>query len=130
MTVAEQGRWAPDAGYASAYFKSDSDEKIYQAATSGNDFFTFSPVNDGKPVITSTTDTKGLRDPYILRSKDGDKYYMVATDLCIGVRHGLGPGAVRGQPQGRGVGVDRPRGLDAHQRRRTPASRSTSPRPA
>jgi Concanavalin A-like lectin/glucanases superfamily len=84
VTVAEHGRSAPDAGYAAAYFTSNSDEKIFQAATSGNDFFTFSPVNGGQPVITSTTDTKGLRDPYILRSHQGDKYYMVATDLCIG----------------------------------------------
>ncbi|MWV48448.1 hypothetical protein GRS96_04055 [Rathayibacter sp. VKM Ac-2803] len=83
LTVAELGRTAPDAGYASAYFKSDGDEKIYQAATSGNDFFTFSPVNNGQAVITSTTDTRGLRDPFILRSHNGDKYYMVATDLCI-----------------------------------------------
>ncbi|NHB85591.1 glycoside hydrolase family 43 protein [Tessaracoccus sp. HDW20] len=36
------------------------------------------------PSITSTVDAKGLRDPYILRSAQGDKYYMVATDLCIG----------------------------------------------
>lgn len=96
VTVAEKGRWAPDAGYAAAYFKSDSDEKIYQAATSGNDFFTFSPVNGGNAVITSTTDTKGLRDPYILRSKDGDKYYMVATDLCIGCGTGWGPAQSNG----------------------------------
>lgn len=91
VTVAERGRSAPDAGYASAYFKSDGDEKIYQAATSGNDFFTFSPVNGGAAVITSTADTKGLRDPYILRSHDGDKYYMVATDLCISCGTGWGP---------------------------------------
>jgi len=91
VTVAEHARTAPDAGYAAAYFRSDSDEKIYQSATSGNDFFTFSPVNDGKAVITSTTDTKGLRDPYILRSHDGDKYYMVATDLCISCGTGWGP---------------------------------------
>ncbi len=91
VTVAEHARSAPDAGYAAAYFRSDSDEKIYQAATAGNDFFTFSPVNEGKPVIASTTDTKGLRDPYILRSHDGDKYYMVATDLCIGCGTGWGP---------------------------------------
>ncbi|MFZ8755871.1 immunoglobulin-like domain-containing protein [Microbacterium sp. HMH0099] len=96
VTVAEKGRWAPDAGYAAAYFKSDGDEKIYQAATSGNDFFTFSPVNGGQPVITSTTDTKGLRDPYILRSKDGDKYYMVATDLCISCGTGWGPAQSNG----------------------------------
>jgi hypothetical protein len=91
VTVAEHARTAPDAGYASAYFKSDGDEKIYQAATSGNDFFTFSPVNGGNAVITSTADTKGLRDPYILRSHDGDKYYMVATDLCISCGTGWGP---------------------------------------
>ncbi|WP_241245758.1 immunoglobulin-like domain-containing protein [Microbacterium sp. 4R-513] len=96
VTVAEKGRWAPDAGYAAAYFKSDSDEKIYQAATSGNDFFTFSPVNGGNAVITSTADTKGLRDPYILRSKDGDKYYMVATDLCISCGTGWGPAQSNG----------------------------------
>lgn len=91
VAIAEEGRWAPDAGYAAAYFKSDSDEKIYQAASDGNDFFTFSPVNGGNPVITSTTDTRGLRDPYILRSKDGDKYYMIATDLCISCGTGWGP---------------------------------------
>ncbi len=91
VTIAEHARTAPDAGYAAAYFRSDADEKIYQAATSGNDFFTFSPVNGGAPVITSTTDTRGLRDPYILRSHDGDKYYMIATDLCIGCGTGWGP---------------------------------------
>ncbi|MET4156937.1 immunoglobulin-like domain-containing protein [Agromyces sp. PvR057] len=96
VTVAEHARSAPDAGYASAYFKSDGDEKIYQAATSGNDFFTFSPVNGGAAVITSTADTKGLRDPYILRSHDGDKYYMVATDLCISCGTGWGPAQSEG----------------------------------
>ncbi|SMH41968.1 hypothetical protein SAMN06295885_1847 [Rathayibacter oskolensis] len=96
LTIAELGRTAPDAGYASAYFRSDGDEKIYQAATAGNDFFTFSPVNGGKAVITSTTDTKGLRDPFILRSHNGDKYYMVATDLCISCGTGWGPAQSNG----------------------------------
>ncbi|WP_139418028.1 immunoglobulin-like domain-containing protein [Agromyces laixinhei] len=91
VTVAEHGRSAPDAGYAAAYFKSDGDEKIYQAATTGNDFFTFETVNGGNPVITSTADTTGLRDPYILRSQNGDKYYMIATDLCISCGTGWGP---------------------------------------
>lgn len=96
LAVAELGRSAPDAGYAAAYFKSDSDEKIYQAATSGNDFFTFSPVNGGQPTVTSTADTTGLRDPYILRSANGDKYYMIATDLCIGCGTGWGPAQSNG----------------------------------
>lgn len=84
VKVAEKGRWAPDAGYAAAYFKADNDEKIYQAATSGNNFFSFAPVNGGAPTIVSTADTTGLRDPYVIRSAEGDKYYMIATDLCIG----------------------------------------------
>lgn len=86
VVVAERGRTAPDTGYAAAYFKSDGPggEKIWMDATTENDFFTFTPVNDGEPVIDLQVDSKGLRDPYILRSNDGDKYYMIATDLCIG----------------------------------------------
>ncbi|WP_272434162.1 immunoglobulin-like domain-containing protein [Actinomyces sp. B33] len=84
VTIAELGRSAPDAGYAAAYFTSDSDEKVYEAYTTENNFFTFTPANGSKPVLAPTTDTTGLRDPYILRSVNGDKYYMVATDLCIG----------------------------------------------
>ena len=90
VTIAEQGRTAPDAGYAAAYFKADNDERIYAAATTGNDFFSFSEVNDGKPIVDNAADTTGHRDPYILRSHDGDKYYMIATDLCIGCGTGWG----------------------------------------
>src|SRR5699024_6694591 len=67
-----------------AYFRSDSDERVYAAATTENDFFTFEEVNDGAPVVSNEADTTGHRDPYILRSHEGDKYYMIATDLCIG----------------------------------------------
>ncbi|WP_162893361.1 immunoglobulin-like domain-containing protein [Microbacterium halotolerans] len=90
VTVAEKGRTAPNAGYAAAYFRSDGDERIYSAATTENDFFTFEEVNDGQPVVDNSADTTGHRDPYILRSHDGDKYYMIATDLCIGCGTGWG----------------------------------------
>ena len=90
VTVAEMPRTAPDAGYAAAYFRSDGDERIYAAATTENDFFTFEEVNDGAPVVSNEADTTGHRDPYILRSHDGDKYYMIATDLCIGCGTGWG----------------------------------------
>ncbi len=96
VAVAEKGRWAPDAGYAAAYFKADNDEKIYQAATAGNNFFSFAPVNGGAPTIVSTADTTGLRDPYIIRSAEGDKYYMIATDLCIGCTGDWGAAQSRG----------------------------------
>src|SRR5690625_4668045 len=91
VTVKELPRTAPDTGYVSAYFRSDSDERIYQAHTTENDFFTFVSSNDGEPTVVSTTGDKGLRDPFILRSVNGDKYYMVATDLCIGCGTGWGP---------------------------------------
>src|SRR5699024_5573980 len=59
-------------------------ERIYSAATTENDFFTFEEVNDGRPVVDNAEDTTGHRDPYILRSHEGDRDYMIATDLCIG----------------------------------------------
>ncbi|MFP7695745.1 immunoglobulin-like domain-containing protein [Trueperella sp. LYQ143] len=83
VVVKEKSRKVPDAGYAAAYFKADNNERIYMDYTKENNFFTFTPANEGKPVIVSTTDDKGLRDPYILRSVNGDRYYMVATDLCV-----------------------------------------------
>lgn len=65
-------------------------EALYESATDGNNFFSFSEINSGNPVIVSNTDTKGLRDPYVLKSKDGDKFYMIATDLKD-LLAGLGP---------------------------------------
>ena len=33
--------------------------------------------------LTSTLGEKGLRDPFIIRSPEGDKFYLIATDLKI-----------------------------------------------
>jgi len=38
-------------------------------------------LNEDQPVLISTMGTKGVRDPFLLRSKDGDKFYILATDL-------------------------------------------------
>ena len=38
-------------------------------------------LNQGKPILESTLGEKGLRDPDIIRSPEGNKFYMVATDL-------------------------------------------------
>ena len=92
VIVKEKPRQAPNAGYASVTFLSDADttngkigEALYESATSTarDDFFSFKQINDENPVITSTADTTGLRDPFVLRSHDGDKYYMIATDLKV-----------------------------------------------
>ncbi|KAI1115546.1 glycosyl hydrolase [Nemania sp. NC0429] len=73
-------------GYAFAYFTGDSraGENIYLAASNGNDALNWVELNGGQPVLRSTAGTKGLRDPFIIRSHDGSKFYLLATDLSIG----------------------------------------------
>lgn len=40
-------------------------------------------LNDGKATLISTLGEKGVRDPFILRSHDGAKTFIIATDLSI-----------------------------------------------
>ncbi|KAI1070818.1 hypothetical protein LB507_006648 [Fusarium sp. FIESC RH6] len=70
-------------GYAFLYF-SNRGENIYLAASNGNNALSFTELNNGKPILTSTEGDRGVRDPFILRSHDGSKFYILATDLCIG----------------------------------------------
>ncbi|OFI37327.1 1,4-beta-xylanase [Arthrobacter sp. SW1] len=76
----------PKEGYAFAYFTGNdiAGENIYFAASRGNDALKWDELNGGKPVLKSTLGTKGLRDPFIIRSPEGDKFYLIATDLSIG----------------------------------------------
>ena len=70
--------------YAFAYFageSTDDGEKIYMGASKGDDPLDYDELNDGKPVLSSQFGTKGLRDPFIIRSHEGDRFYLLATDL-------------------------------------------------
>jgi len=73
-------------GYAFAYFTGNdlAGENIYLAASRGNDALKWDELNGGKPVLNSSLGTKGLRDPFVIRSPEGDKFYLIATDLSIG----------------------------------------------
>ncbi|GAA0580687.1 hypothetical protein GCM10010172_76950 [Paractinoplanes ferrugineus] len=77
---------SPPAGYAFAYFTGNTvaGEKIYFAASEGNDALKWKELNGGNPALASTLGTKGLRDPFLIRSPEGDKFYLIATDLSIG----------------------------------------------
>lgn len=56
-------------------------EQIYfSVSKNGIDWTT---VNGKKPVLVSNVGEKGARDPFIIKSHDGDKYYMIASDLSI-----------------------------------------------
>ncbi|MDC0771882.1 family 43 glycosylhydrolase [Streptomyces sp. HD] len=72
------------AGYLFAYFTGEGTadgEQIRYALSRGNDPLHWRELNAGKPVLTSTTGEKGLRDPFVIRSPEGDRFYMIATDL-------------------------------------------------
>ena len=43
-----------------------------------------------KPVLTSDVGERGVRDPFMLRSPEGDTFYLIATDLSIYTRGGWG----------------------------------------
>ncbi|KAJ1328260.1 arabinan endo-1,5-alpha-L-arabinosidase [Microdochium nivale] len=82
-------------GYAFIYFE-PSIEQLFLASSNGNDALSFKPLNKGRPIINSTLGDLGVRDPFILRSVEGDKFFIIATDLCTAcgtdwgtaVRHG------------------------------------------
>lgn len=70
--------------YVFAYFKGEglsNGEQIYMA--SSRDGMNWEDLNASKPVVTSKLGEKGLRDPFIMRSAEGDKFYLIATDLKI-----------------------------------------------
>ncbi|MER7488515.1 family 43 glycosylhydrolase [Streptomyces sp. NPDC126497] len=74
----------PYAGYLFAYFTGEGTadgEQIRYALSRGNDALHWRGLNAGKPVLTSTIGEKGLRDPFVIRSPGGDRFYMIATDL-------------------------------------------------
>ncbi|WZH49475.1 putative xylanase 18 [Fusarium acuminatum] len=73
------------AGYVFAYFVGDGNdgESIFLAASNGNNALSWKELNDGKPILKSTKGTKGLRDPFLMRSHEGDKFFLIATDLKI-----------------------------------------------
>jgi hypothetical protein len=80
--------------YMFVYFTGDSidGEKLRFAVSEGNNALAWDELNDAQPVLESTLGTKGLRDPFIMRSPEGDRFFLLATDLSVG-RSGWG-GAV------------------------------------
>lgn len=86
VTVAAAPRPAVDSRYLFAYFTADTvaGEKISLATSQGNSAMSWDVLGGGQPVIASTEGTRGLRDPFIMRSAEGDRFFLIATDLSIG----------------------------------------------
>jgi sucrose-6-phosphate hydrolase SacC (GH32 family) len=85
-TVPERPARRDPTGYLFSYFTGEGTadgEQVRFGLSKGNDPLHWREINNGKPVLTSTLGTKGLRDPFIIRSPEGDKFYQIATDLRI-----------------------------------------------
>ncbi|MBB3157500.1 hypothetical protein FHS07_001184 [Microbacterium proteolyticum] len=70
--------------YLFPYFTGEAspeDEKVRYALSNGNNALDWVTINDDKPVLQSELGEKGLRDPFVMRSHEGDRFYMLATDL-------------------------------------------------
>ncbi|WP_199041486.1 glycoside hydrolase family 43 protein [Glycomyces salinus] len=70
-------------GYLMAHFTGESSdgEQIYLAHS--GDGLHWSDLNSGGLVLRSNIGTAGVRDPALVRSPSGDRYWIVATDLRI-----------------------------------------------
>ncbi|ONK16118.1 family 43 glycosylhydrolase [Streptomyces sp. MP131-18] len=83
-------RQEPYAGYLFTYFTGEGSaegEQVHLALSEGNDPLNWRELNGGRPVLTSTLGERGVRDPFVIRAPEGDRFYLIATDLRI---HGNG----------------------------------------
>lgn len=75
-------------GYLFGHFigeAEDNQEQIYFAIS--DDGLNFKDIKDG-PTLISEIGEKGVRDPYLYRSPEGDRFFLIATDLSIYNRGG------------------------------------------
>jgi hypothetical protein len=56
-------------------------EQLRFSISTGNDATDWVGLAGGRPSLVSQLGDQGLRDPFIIRSPDGDTFYMIATDL-------------------------------------------------
>ncbi|WP_232213027.1 glycoside hydrolase family 43 protein, partial [Saccharomonospora saliphila] len=84
LTVPPLPEPAPYEGYLFSYFTGEGyadGEQVYLGASRGDDPLHWDEVNGGEPVLRSTKGEQGVRDPFLIRSPEGDTFYLIATDL-------------------------------------------------
>ncbi len=80
--------WNEPYGYLFVYFEGNEDlladgtrptqEAFFYAVS--KDGYNFKALNDNQPVLTTTVGSGGIRDPFIMRTEEGD-FLMLATDM-------------------------------------------------
>jgi arabinoxylan arabinofuranohydrolase len=80
----------PD-GYLFVTFRGEATpmtEQVYFMLSENG--YDWKALNKGEPVLVSTVGEKGVRDPYIIRSHDNTRFYLIATDLSINLNRDWG----------------------------------------
>ncbi|KUL26253.1 glycoside hydrolase family 43 protein [Streptomyces regalis] len=83
LTTPQQAA-AADPGYLMVHFTGEGSTNQQMYLSHSTDGLHWNDLNGGGMVLRSTVGTKGVRDPALVRSPDGSKYWIIATDLCIG----------------------------------------------
>lgn len=88
LTTFASATFAANGGFLFVTFTGEQtpmSEQIYFAvSTNGRQW---DALNDAKPVLVSALGEKGVRDPYLLRSHDGNQFFLLATDLSVNSNH-------------------------------------------
>ena len=58
-------------------------QQLYFAVSEGDAPTSWQAVNSGRAVLESTAGMRAVRDPSIVRSPEGDRFFLVATDLMV-----------------------------------------------
>ncbi|MGW3890430.1 immunoglobulin-like domain-containing protein [Micromonospora chokoriensis] len=86
LTVRPAVVLAPFSRYGMTNFarsNSQNGQQIYAATSVGNDATRWTAVNGGQVFLTSTKGMHAVRDPSVVRSPEGDRFYLIATDLNV-----------------------------------------------
>lgn len=83
-------------GYLFVHFTGEHEkgEQVYFSIS--EDGLHWKDLNRHRPVLVSETGEKGVRDPFIIRSADGSRYFIIATDLRIASGKGWGAAQYEG----------------------------------
>ncbi|MCQ9182555.1 glycoside hydrolase family 43 protein [Streptomyces sp. IBSBF 2953] len=84
VVTAPQRAAAAEPGYLMTHFIGEGSTGQQMYFSYSADGLNWSDLNGGGMTLRSTVGTRGVRDPALVRSPGGDKYWIIATDLCIG----------------------------------------------
>jgi hypothetical protein len=84
LTTPQRAVAADTPGYLMTHFIGEgaTGQQIYFSHST--DGLHWADLNGGGTALRSTVGTGGVRDPSLVRSPSGDRYWIIATDLCIG----------------------------------------------